>query len=104
MQHAGRTGEGVGVGRAARRHHRVLRADGGERGFRQAVVGDHRVAAGDIDAWMMEGAFQTHAEVGEDGGELGYPRPDLAPAGAAESDAPDPAVALTSEERGVGKT
>src|SRR3546814_5677847 len=72
----------------------ILRADGGERGFRQAVVGDHRVAAGDIDAWMMEGVFQTHAEVGEEGGELGYRRHDLAPAGGAEREAPDPAVVL----------
>src|SRR3546814_12954089 len=72
----------------------ILRADGGERGFRQAVVGDHRVAAGDIDAWMMEGVFQTHAEVGEEGGELGYRRHDLAPAGGAEREEPDHAVVI----------
>src|SRR3546814_13313940 len=52
------------------------------------------LAAGDIDAWMMEGVFQTHAEVGEEGGELGYRRHDLAPAGGAEREAPDPAVVL----------
>src|SRR3546814_6195004 len=43
---------------------------------------------------MMEGVFQTHAEVGEEGGELGYRRHDLAPAGGAEREAPDPAVVL----------
>src|SRR3546814_17529751 len=45
-------------------------------------------------AGMMEGGFQTQAEVGEEGGELGYRRHDPAPAGGAEREAPDPAVVL----------
>src|SRR3546814_18137075 len=59
------------------------------------LVGNHRLATGDVDARMVEGVFQAHAEVGQEGGELRHRRHDLAPARSAEHVA-------RSEERRVG--